>query len=141
MALSSHSNRLSEQALLSLSQYDLIERSRKGISWRTFSGFRKNSPFNDAEWSHILSISPRTLQRYNEEKKTFDATSSERILLMMQFIEKGKAVFGSSEKFRLWLDLPNTALGGKSPRDFLDTTTGLQLMQEELGRIEYGVFA
>jgi uncharacterized protein (DUF2384 family) len=32
-------------------------------------------------------------------------------------------------------------LGGQRPKDFLDTPFGFQLLEEELNRIEFGLFA
>jgi putative toxin-antitoxin system antitoxin component (TIGR02293 family) len=120
---------------------ELIERSKKGIKGAQFIKYQKESPLFDEEWSHILNLTIRTLYRYRTENKTFDKAASERILEVMGILEKGWKVFGSKEKFNMWLRIPSIALGGKAPIEFFDTSTGIQYIKDELGRIEYGVFA
>ncbi len=120
---------------------ELIERSKKGVKGAQFLKYQKESPFSDEEWSEILNLTIRTLYRYRTENKTFDRTPSERILEVIGILEKGWKVFGSKEKFNMWLRIPSIALGGKAPFEFFDTSTGIQYIKDELGRIEYGVFA
>jgi len=39
------------------------------------------------------------------------------------------------------MEHPNLALATKKPKELLDTTFGFQLLNEELVRIEHGIFA
>jgi putative toxin-antitoxin system antitoxin component (TIGR02293 family) len=49
--------------------------------------------------------------------------------------------FGSEGKAWLWLERPNTLLGGLSPIQILQTDpTSYELVEDELTRIDYGVF-
>lgn len=50
-------------------------------------------------------------------------------------------MFGTDEKFEKWLDRPSGALGGIKPKELIDTGPGIKMVKQELGRIEYGVFA
>lgn len=50
-------------------------------------------------------------------------------------------MFGSLNNFKRWLAAPNVALGGKVPSEILNLKDGVQLIRDELGRIEHGVFA
>lgn len=54
---------------------------------------------------------------------------------------RAEEVFGSQEKARKWLRVPCLALGGNAPLDFLDTFAGVRMVEDELGRIEHGVYA
>ncbi|MBK7098856.1 MAG: DUF2384 domain-containing protein [Sphingobacteriales bacterium] len=45
------------------------------------------------------------------------------------------------DQFKLWMSSPVMALGNKMPKEFLDTSMGIDLLMDELGRIEYGIFA
>jgi hypothetical protein len=47
-------------------------------------------------------------------------------------------LMGNRESARRWLQTPNRYLGGKSPRDVLDTDEGRQLVEESLYTLEYG---
>ena len=50
-------------------------------------------------------------------------------------------MFGSIEEFNKWIAEPAFGLGNKTPQDLLDTITGIELVGEELTRIEYGDLA
>ncbi len=114
---------------------------RKGIDYYSFSGLFKKVPFSLTEWSRILSISERTLQRYRKEKRRFSPSQSEKIIQISLLYQYGIEVFGNAEKFITWLTTENTALGGTVPKDFLDNTFGIRLVRDELSRIEHGVLA
>ena len=53
----------------------------------------------------------------------------------------GTEVFGTEEKFIMWLETKNSALGNIIPKKLLDIADGINLLKDELTRIEYGVFA
>jgi putative toxin-antitoxin system antitoxin component (TIGR02293 family) len=97
--------------------------------------------FSLSEWSKILHISERTMQRYETENKTFDPVQSEKIIQIAMLHKYGISVFGNSENFHTWLYAKNIALGGISPKDLLDSSFGIDLIKDELGRIEHGVLA
>jgi len=50
-------------------------------------------------------------------------------------------VFGSREAAELWLYRPATGLNRQRPIDLLATPAGVGLVEEFLGRLEYGVYA
>ena len=54
---------------------------------------------------------------------------------------KGEEVFGSRENFSTWLQTENLALGNIIPRDLLKNSFGINLLMDELVRIEHGVLA
>lgn len=49
-------------------------------------------------------------------------------------------VFGSREQARRWLQKPAIGLDGRRPFDLLTSDEGRQLVEDYLGRIEYGVY-
>ncbi|MCH7409706.1 MbcA/ParS/Xre antitoxin family protein [Belliella sp. DSM 111904] len=53
----------------------------------------------------------------------------------------GEKVFGSMDLFRGWLHDSSIPLGGTSPISLLDTTFGIDLVHDELGRIQHGIFS
>jgi putative toxin-antitoxin system antitoxin component (TIGR02293 family) len=119
----------------------LITLARKGIQYSFFLRIAKNSPFTPNEWSAILHLSERTLQRYQKQKKSFDPIHSEKIIEIIILNNKGAEVFGDSELFNKWLESENIALGGVKPKELLDNTFGINLIKDELIRIEHGVLA
>jgi len=53
----------------------------------------------------------------------------------------GIEVFGNEEKFTTWLETKNLVLDGKKPKEMLDSNFNINLVRDELVRIEHGIFA
>ncbi|MEO8962753.1 MAG: antitoxin Xre/MbcA/ParS toxin-binding domain-containing protein [Ginsengibacter sp.] len=121
--------------------FSIINTIKKGIKFSAFTSIAQNSPFSLVEWSGFLNISERTMQRYKKEKKAFDSDSSEKIIEITLLYKYGIEVFGNKEKFNSWLETKNLALGGIIPKSLLDNTFGINLLKDELTRIEYGILA
>ena len=119
----------------------IIQLSREGLSFDQFKQLSRNMPFSLREWSDILHISERTIQRYRKEGLAFEPLQSERILEIALLRRKGIDVFGSEEKFYTWLESANPLLGGIMPRELLDNSFGIGIVKDELFRIEHGVLA
>jgi putative toxin-antitoxin system antitoxin component (TIGR02293 family) len=121
--------------------YSLIEMVRQGIKFSNFTSLVGKSPFNLSEWSNLLHLSERTMQRYKKEKTTFGNIHSEKILQLTLLIKYGTEVFGNKEQFNTWLETDNVALGKIKPKDLLDNSFGIAMIKDELTRIEHGVLA
>jgi putative toxin-antitoxin system antitoxin component (TIGR02293 family) len=119
----------------------LIQLIRQGIGFSAFDSFANKIPFSLNEWSGYLHLSERTMQRYRNEKRTFDPLQSEKIIEIALFYNKGVEVFGSTEKFNIWLETDNLALGKIMPKMLLDNSFGINMLKDELTRIEYGILA
>ena len=100
----------------------------------------RNIGFNKTQYSEILNINPRTLDRNLKDKYTLDIDKSEKALRLDYLITHGTQTFGSEELFSSWINEYSIALG-KKPKDLFNTITGIEIVDEELTRIEYGVFA
>ncbi len=118
-----------------------IDFIRVGVKFKSFIAFANQSPFTLNEWSTYLHLSERTMQRYQKEERKFDAIQSEKILEIVLIYKKGIDVFGNAEKFNSWLETENLALGKNKPKSFLDSSFGINLLKDELTRIEYGILA
>jgi uncharacterized protein (DUF2384 family) len=62
-------------------------------------------------------------------------------LIGLVFANLMGGIVGDTEKFNLWLDSNNLALGGIKPKSLFDSTFGINLLKDELIKIEYGVLA
>ena len=122
------------------SVYDFIELSRNGIDKKSLLHLANTIGFTLEELAAVLHVSERTVQRYALNKKLNSEISAKAIQLAKLYA-KGEAIFGSLEGFKQWMNHPNVALAQKTPKELLDTTFGFQLLNEELIRIEYGIFA
>ncbi|WP_209401269.1 antitoxin Xre/MbcA/ParS toxin-binding domain-containing protein [Pseudozobellia sp. WGM2] len=119
--------------------YLLIKLVREGITYSDFNKVTNLAPFSTQEWAGYLNISVRTLERNREENKVFRQEQSERILSIYQLLNYGKSVFGHDENFYEWLGSESIALGGIKPKELLDTSIGIHMVKDELGRLEHGV--
>jgi putative toxin-antitoxin system antitoxin component (TIGR02293 family) len=119
----------------------LIDRVRNGVSFKVFASFVNITPFSWPEWSLFLHLSERSMQRYKKDNKTFDPLQSEKIIEITRLYQRGIEVFGAKPKFDTWLSTSCVALGGPAPKSFLDSSFGIQLIHDELGRIEHGILA
>ena len=119
----------------------LIKKSREGMKYVAFAGIQKQLPLKVSDWSNILHLSERTLQRYKKEKINLSPIYSEKVLEIKLLFNKGIEVFGDVENFSQWLNSKNIALGGVKPVSLLDNTFGIMLLKDQLTRIEHGVLA
>lgn len=113
----------------------------KGLPYDSFLLIQKLLQFSTENWSSILQLSPRSIQRYASEKKDFGSLQTEKIIEMTEVTFKGIDTFGSIEKFKLWLETPNYALGKMKPFDLLKDSYGKDLVLSELHRIDHGILA
>ncbi len=119
----------------------IVDLIRRGISFKTFLNLTKAFSFSIIEWSDLLHISHRTMQRYEKEEGTFDALHSERIVQLILLLRRGTEVFGEYTKFHSWLNRSNIVLGNNTPVSMLDNSFGINMIMDELGRIEHGILA
>jgi putative toxin-antitoxin system antitoxin component (TIGR02293 family) len=121
--------------------YDVIGQLRRGIVFEAFWQIAQECIMTMQEWSEILHIDTRTLQRYKVQNLTFAPLQSEKILEIQILNSLGERVFGDRDNFNIWLDTKNVALGGSKPKELFDSTFGITLVKDELIRIQYGVLA
>ena len=88
----------------------------------------------------MIHISERTLQR-NSPDKLIDTTTSERLIELTRLFHKGISVFNDKGKFITWLNRPNKSLDNQLPIELIETNLGIDLVLDELLKIEHGVFS
>jgi len=121
--------------------FALIQEINKGVSFKSFKEFIKNTSFSMKEWSSFLHLSERSLQRYEKENKSFEPLQSQQLVEIALLFSKGEEIFGTRKTFSLWLDTVSIALGHIQPKLLLTSTLGINLINDELTRIEHGVLA
>jgi putative toxin-antitoxin system antitoxin component (TIGR02293 family) len=120
---------------------ELIKLTRNGIQYELFEDIMNANSYTLKQWSRFLPITERTIQRYKKEKKKFEPIQSERILEIAKLQQKGEAVFGSSLHVNEWMNSIIVALGNIKHVELLDNGFGIEMLMDELGRIEHGVLA
>ena len=112
-----------------------------GVPFNLFELIKSTSSLSDLAWANLLDLSTKSLQRYKLENRHFGPLQSEKILEIAEVNNMGIDVFGTIEKFGLWLDTPNFALANEKPSSLLVNSYGKSLLMAELNRINYGIFA
>jgi putative toxin-antitoxin system antitoxin component (TIGR02293 family) len=121
-------------------EIDLIQLIRNGISKKSLDHLISQIGYSITDIASVLHISDRNLRRY-EPKDKLGPEQSERLVEIAKLYAKGEEVFGSINSFNQWMNAEILALGNLTPKSFLDTSIGIQLLGKELGRIEHGILA
>jgi putative toxin-antitoxin system antitoxin component (TIGR02293 family) len=122
--------------------YSIVEKSHAGVDAGIFfelvdiSGINRNILAED-----IFDVSVKTLLRYQKERKKLNPRHSEITLKVLGLFEEGITVFGTKKAFTSWLDRPANGLDGQTPITLMNANTGIDLVEEELMRIEFGALA
>ena len=119
---------------------DLVELSNKGVKKDALLRLGKYLNLSISQMADLVAITERTIQRYTLEK-TFNRIVSEQILQIAEVAAKGTNTFGDKDKFLSWMHQPNKALADKTPMSLLRSRFGTEMILDELGRIEHGVFS
>jgi putative toxin-antitoxin system antitoxin component (TIGR02293 family) len=113
---------------------------RGGLTRGSLDVLMKKTGLSIYELADILEMTDRTLRRYDSDE-VLNKRLSERALEIAQLYHRGEEVLGDAASFHQWMQTEIPALGHQVPKSFLDTSIGIQMLIDELGRIEHGVFA
>lgn len=122
-------------------EYNVIEQSERGVSINYLNKISSKFDINTSEWSDIMGISTKSIQRYQQQENTLSATQTEFVLKIEQLYNIGNEVFGSIDSFKQWMQKPAYGLGNKIPSKILTTISGINLVINQLMRIAHGVLA
>ena len=128
------------KALKPANDYEVVKLARQGFQKRVLLAMAKKISLNLQELAIILHISERTLQRYDDDA-IIKTEYAEKAVELARLYIRGEEVFGSMDKFKLWIKFPSVIFNGETPVSMLDTSAGFDMVFKELGRIEHGIFA
>lgn len=117
----------------------LIHLIREGVPGKSVALFADALQVSKNEVYRLLHMNPRTAQRV--ASGTLDVEKSDHLVQITKVYQRCLEVFEDKDRAMRWLKSPNYALGDQSPWALLDTSEGIELVQDTLVRIEYGVFA
>lgn len=83
-------------------------------------------------------MSPRTLARRESDKK-LTPDESDRLYRVARLFDIAERILCGSEQAEQWLKEENISLGGAIPLEMVKTEPGARLVEQILGRIEYGI--
>lgn len=123
------------------SGFDLIALSNEGITRKAIESLAQHIGVSQKTFAEgILNISVKTIERKKPTDK-LDKKISSHVIEVAKVIQHAGEVFEDKEKVIRWFGNPNSALNEARPIDMLDTLTGLQMVNDVLGRIEEGVYS
>ena len=119
----------------------LIASAKAGISSHAISDFITVSGKPVDEVATLLYVTPRTVRNYQNENKNLPVLQSEQLLKLYSLYDKGIESFGNLEAFNSWLSKDAFGLQNQTPDSLLLTSTGINMVMDELTRIQHGDFA
>lgn len=88
-----------------------------------------------------VGISLRTYQRTKSRPtKPLSPEQSGKAWKFAELFARVVSIFGSKKEAEAWFERPAMALQQRKPIDMLSTPAGLELVEEHLTRLEYGVY-
>ena len=114
---------------------------KHGVPYSYFESVKEFAPFRNEDWSRLLNLSNKTLLRFKTSRNRLKSPATEKLIGIAEVTKAGLDAFGDMEKFKLWLDTPNFALGNSKPVDLLENSYAKDLVLGELNNIEFGIFA
>lgn len=90
----------------------------------------------------VFDITPNTLRSYRKDAaKEMSPRLKELALGIHELYTKGKDLFLNIENFNQWLNKEQPGLENRKPVEMMNTVAGIQIILEELLRIEFGATA
>jgi len=122
-----------------LSSPDLISVIRNGLPARSAKTVSEALHVPIRELSAYLHVSSKTLERRLKDDRALDQDASDRLVELAKVFARTVEVMEDLDRARKWLFEPSLVLGNVSPVSLLDTSTGVEMVMDELGRIEHGI--
>lgn len=122
---------------------DAHEMLRQGLPGQAFSHLIDNLAILRMHGSleKAVGMSLRTFQRRKgSPAKPLSKDQSGRIWKFAEILAKATEVLGSREEAEQWLERPAIGLNQRRPIDLLETPAGVELVENFLRRLEYGVY-
>ena len=80
------------------------------------------------------------MRKHLGANKGLSTSLSEHVLFLLELYDKGIDTFGNVVEFKNWLPQHNIGIDAK-PNDLLDSITGINMVMNELNRIDHGILA
>lgn len=119
----------------------IVLSSRRGVDAIAFFDLADLSGFKREEVARLFDTSLKTLLRYRDTNRKLSPATGELVLKMLALFRHGEEVFGSISEFGGWLSTAAYGLGNQIPFELMQTSGGIDLIDDELSRIKYGALA
>jgi len=99
---------------------------------------RAKANTSDKVLSAMLNLAPKTFVSYTKDVSKTKVDTKEHILMLISLLKHGADVFGSEENFGHWLNTKNVFFDNRKPISFLNTISGIRMVNDRLVAMEYG---
>lgn len=124
------------------SDLSIVKSANRGVNSVVFTELVEITGINrNFLAEHVFDVSLKTMLRYQKENKNLNPRNSEIALKLLNLFNKGIEIFGTMNSFMSWLNKGAYGLGEQIPLNLMNTNTGIDLIEEELIRIEFGALA
>jgi hypothetical protein len=89
----------------------------------------------------VFEITPKTFASYVGKSKKLPKYMIEKVIKLEELYMKGIELFGNAAEFNLWMKKQSYGLGLRIPLGLIGTITGIDMIYDELIRIEFGATA
>ena len=121
------------------SNFTVIKTSREGVLRSAADEVSELVKLTDNEMAYLLGMTPRNLHRIPSDKR-LGTDASERLLLLKNVLIHALDTFEDREMVvRSWLRTPLNELNDQTPLQMMDTITGFGMVDDVLGRLDYGL--
>jgi len=116
----------------------VIDKLELGISVKAIEKIATYLDISVNQLMTYLRISRSTWHRRKKVGK-LDFNLSDKVFQLSKLLEYAESVFGNMEKVRLWFKVHSVVFENRRPIELIGSLSGLNLVNEELIRIEHGV--
>jgi len=122
--------------------FDVHEALSEGLPGEAVTQLMRHVPsIAGDDLEAAIGMSVRTVQRLRREpRKRLSRAQSGQVWIFARVLAKARTVMGSREAAEQWLERPAMGLDGRRPIELLATAAGVELIEEFLNRLEYGIY-
>lgn len=96
--------------------------------------------YKQKDVAQFLDVDSSTISRWKTKGTDIGALRTKAILDVDEIIAKGVRVFGSEDSFKEWLNTTNHALGDQKPIELLKNPYGVEMVEEAIDALSWGVY-
>ena len=124
------------------SRLQLVHSAAEGMTASEFKAIQEALPVEAAAWSRLLAL-PAVKKTTGTRKPApkLSTLQAEQVYLISAVIVRAMDVLEDRDAALEWLTTPSDLFSGKAPMQLLNTSTGADLVLDQLVRMEHGVYS
>lgn len=119
---------------------DYIHLIRKGVRKSSLDCLMEAADISLKDMADIMQVTGKELAS-KKPNELLEKDQAEKAVNIARLYALGEESFGSADEFQKWMNSRIKSLGNQRPKDFLDTSSGISLLMDEIIRIQHGVYS